>query len=95
VRLVELGSAAINVEVICYVMTTEFDKFAEVREELLLQIMKFVEDSPANLASPSQTLYLSQDPKATKEQTDDAVNAIRDQKQDRKNAGDGKERKQR
>jgi MscS family membrane protein len=90
VRLVELGSAAINVEVVCYVMTTEFDKFAEVREELLLQIMKFVEDSPANFASPSQTLYLSRDPKATKEQTDDAVNAIRDQKQDRKNAGDGK-----
>jgi MscS family membrane protein len=79
-RLVELASAAINVEVVCYVMTTEFDKFAEVREELLLQIMKFVEDSPANFASPSQTLYLSQDSKATKEKTDAAVNAILDKK---------------
>jgi MscS family membrane protein len=90
VRLVELASAAINVEVVCYVMTQEFDKFAEVREELLLQIMKFVEDSPANLASPSQTLYLSQDPKATKEKTDVAVNAILDQKRDGKTASDGK-----
>jgi len=87
VRLVELGSAAINVEVVCYVMTTEFDKFAEVREELLLQIMKFVEDSPANFASPSQTLYLSQDSKATKEKTDAAVHAILDKKRDGKNAG--------
>jgi len=90
VRLVELGSAAINVEVVCYVMTMEFDKFAEVREELLLQIMKFVEDSPANFASPSQTLYLSQDSIATKEKTDDAVNEILDQNRGRKNAGDGK-----
>lgn len=90
VRLVELASAAINVEVVCYVMTTEFDKFAEVREELLLRIMKFVEDSPANFASPSQTLYLGQDAKATKEKTDAAVNAILDQKRDEKNAGDGK-----
>ncbi len=69
VRLLELASAAINVELVCYVMTTEFDKFAEVREELLLQIMQFVEDSPANFASPSQTLYLSQDSIATKEKT--------------------------
>jgi len=90
VRLVELGSAAINVEFVCYVMTTEFDKFAEVREELLLQIMKFVEDSPANFASPSQTLYLSQGSTATKEKTDAAINAIVDQERDGKNAGDGK-----
>jgi MscS family membrane protein len=89
VRLVELAPAAINVEVLCYVMTTEFDKFAEVREELLLQIMKFVEESPANLASPSQTLYLSQDSKATDGKTDAAVNAILD-KRDGKNARDGK-----
>lgn len=88
VRLIELAPAAINVELVCYVMTQDFDKYAEVREELLLQIMKFVEDSGANLASPSQTLYLSQDSKATKEKTDAAVNKILDQKRDAgKNAG--------
>jgi MscS family membrane protein len=80
VRLIELAAAAINVEVVCYVMTVEFDKYAEVREELLLQIMKFVEDSPANLASPSQTLYLSQNSGASQEEKDAAVKTILDQK---------------
>jgi MscS family membrane protein len=80
VRLIELASAAINVELVCYVLTQDFDKYAEVREELLLQIMRFVEDSGANLASPSQTLYLSQDLGSNKDKTDATVKTILDQK---------------
>jgi MscS family membrane protein len=67
VRLVELTASSINLEVVSYVLTRDFNEFAEVREELLLRIMKFVEDSGTNLASASQTLYLSGDPGATKE----------------------------
>ncbi len=66
VRLMELGSAALNVELVCYVLTREFNEFAEVRENVLLRIMQFVEDSGASLAKPSQTLYLSGDAGATK-----------------------------
>ena len=62
VRLTELAASAINVELVCYVMTRDFDEFAAVREDLLLRIMNFVEDSGTSLASPSQTLYLSGDP---------------------------------
>jgi MscS family membrane protein len=61
VRLIELTSTAINMEVLSYVLTRDFDEFAGVREDLLLRIMSFVEDSGTRLASPSQTLYLSQD----------------------------------
>ncbi len=61
VRLVELASASLNVELVCYVLTLDFNEYAEVREELLLSIMSFVEDSGTNLASPSQTLYLGKD----------------------------------
>jgi len=60
VRLMELASAALNVELLCYILTRDFNEFAEVREELLLQIVKFVENSGTSLASASQTLYLSQ-----------------------------------
>ncbi len=67
VRLVELASAAINVEIVCYVLTVDFDVFAEAREELLLSIMHFVEDSGTALASPSQTLYLAGDAGAAKD----------------------------
>jgi len=61
VRLTELTSASINVELLCYVMTRDYDEFAAVREELLLKIMDFIEDSGTKLATASQTLYLSQD----------------------------------
>jgi hypothetical protein len=59
VRLTEVTPATINVEVVCYVLTREFDEYATVREDLLLRIMSFIEDSGTNLASTSQTLYLS------------------------------------
>jgi MscS family membrane protein len=72
VRLTELTASAINVELVSYVLTRDFDEFAAVREELLLRIMTFVENSGTNLASPSQTLYLSGDPASRK----DAVKQI-------------------
>jgi MscS family membrane protein len=65
VRLIELTASAINVELVCYVQTQDFDVFAQTRQELLLGIMHFVEDSGSTLAS--QTFYLSQDPAADKQ----------------------------
>lgn len=62
VRLIELTSSSINLELVCYILTRDFNEFAEAREDLLLRIMSFVEDSGTNLASPSQKLYLSGDP---------------------------------
>jgi MscS family membrane protein len=73
VRLIELGAAALNVELVCYVLTRDFDEFAAVREDVLLHIMNLVEDSGASLASPSQTLYLSQDSGADKDKTKAAL----------------------
>jgi MscS family membrane protein len=69
VRLIELASSSLNVELVCYVLTRDFNEFAEVREDVLLHIMKFVEDSGTNLASPSQTLYLRQDTDPEKDKT--------------------------
>src|SRR5580704_1351354 len=72
VRLTEVTPSAINMELVCYVLTRDFDEFATARESMLLRIMKFVEDSGTNLASASQTLYLSGDPGA-KSKIDAAV----------------------
>ena len=78
VRLIELASSSLNVELVSYVLTQDFNEFAAVREELLLNVMRFVEDSGTTLASPSQTLYLSGDlgsakNKATFNQISDAL----------------------
>jgi MscS family membrane protein len=96
-RLTEVTSSSINVELVCYVLTRDFDEFATVREALLLRIMKFVEDSGTNLASASQTLYLSGDPASKdsaskKDKIDTAVkqseSVLRNQPRDTgKNAG--------
>jgi MscS family membrane protein len=81
VRLIEVTASSINVEVVCYVLTQNFDVFSNVREDLLLQIMKYVEESPANLARPSQTLYLSPDGGAGKEKIEAAAkNTLTDDK---------------
>jgi MscS family membrane protein len=61
VRLMELASTALSVELVCYILTQDFNEFAEVREELLLQIMKFVEDSGTSLAFPLQKLVLARE----------------------------------
>jgi MscS family membrane protein len=74
VRLIELSASAINIELVSYVMTRDFDEFAAVREELLLRIMNFVEDSGTRLASPSQTLYLSGDAGTGKDKIKGAAN---------------------
>jgi hypothetical protein len=70
VRLIELTSSALNVELVCYVLTQDFNEFAAVREDVLLEIMNLVEDSGASLASLSQRLYLSPDPASSKSRLD-------------------------
>ncbi len=77
VRLTEIASASLNVELLCYILTQDFNEFAEVREDLLLRIMRFVEDSGTSLASPSQTLYLSGDPASTKDTKDKSGAAVK------------------
>ncbi|MFZ0296063.1 MAG: mechanosensitive ion channel family protein [Candidatus Sulfotelmatobacter sp.] len=77
VRLIELTPSALNVELFCYVMTREYNEFAAVREEVLLNIMNLVEDSGASLASSSQTLYLSPDPASPKQKkANDSQDAV-------------------
>ncbi len=73
VRLVEITTSSLNVELLCYVLTRDFNEFAAVREAVLLQIMGLVEDSGASLASGSQTLYLSQDPASAKGATKETL----------------------
>jgi MscS family membrane protein len=70
VRLIELTSSALNVEMVCYVLTQDFNEFAEVREDVLLQIMNLVEDAGTSLASSSQKLFLAPDPGSPKQKSE-------------------------
>jgi MscS family membrane protein len=77
IRLIEIA-AALNVEIVSYVLTTDYNEFAEVREELLLQIMGLVEDAGTGVALPSQTLYIRRDSGLEKEKTENAMKKMSD-----------------
>lgn len=61
VRFVEFGAFSLDLELYCYLHTTEWVEFLAMREELLLKIVGVVETSGTGFAFPSQTLYLGQD----------------------------------
>lgn len=77
IRMIEIA-AALNVEIVSYVLTTDYNEFAEVREDLLLQIMGLIEDAGTGVALPSQTLYIRRDSGLEKEKTANAVKKISD-----------------
>jgi MscS family membrane protein len=61
VRFVGFGDSALNVEVNAYVVTTDWQEFLEVREDILLRMMEIIERAGTAIAFPSRTLYLSRD----------------------------------
>jgi|GEM_PF-2527876 MscS family membrane protein len=54
VYLSAFGENAIKIEVVCYTRSTEFERFAALRQKILLEVMKIVENSGAALAQPMQ-----------------------------------------
>lgn len=51
-RLVSLGASSVDVEILCWFTTTDFEIFRDARQEVLLAIVKLVEDSGAAFAMP-------------------------------------------
>lgn len=61
VRFVSFGAYSLNIEVMAYVLTTDWEKFLEIQEELFLRFMALVRESGTDFAFPSQTLYMARD----------------------------------
>ena len=57
VRLVNFGAEAIELEVFAYLLTADFNRFLELREELLLRIAAVVEAAGSGFA-PTRFIYL-------------------------------------
>jgi MscS family membrane protein len=58
VRFFRLGASSLDVEVFAYVFASNWNRFLEIQQELLLRIMEIVEASGTEIAFPSQTLRL-------------------------------------
>lgn len=58
VRFLKFSSSSLDVEIFCWILTTDPDEFREIREAHYLGIMRIVEQSGARFAFPTQTVYL-------------------------------------
>jgi MscS family membrane protein len=58
VRFTEFGSSSLNILVMYFVNSNEFEKMIEVKEMLNLKIMQIVEDNHCSFAYPTQTIHL-------------------------------------
>ena len=61
VRVTALGEYAINLELLGFVDTEDWNEFLSVQEDVILRVMEIVADAGAAFALPSRTLYHSRD----------------------------------
>ena len=61
IRLVSFGAQAIELELFAFVMTSDYPKFLEVREGILLQIAQIIESAGSAFAVPTQFIYMRAD----------------------------------
>ncbi len=61
VRFVRFGASSLDVDIFAYVFAHDWNNFLEIQEELLFGIMDTVRTAGAEIALPSQSLYLAAD----------------------------------
>lgn len=60
-RFSGFGAYSLDIEVFAYVLTTDYNEFVAVREDIFLRVMDIVAASGTSFAFPSQTAYLGRD----------------------------------
>ena len=68
VSFLALGPSSLDVEVLAYIFAGDMAHFLELQGDLLLQVMEVVEAAGAEIAFPSQTMYLETTSNAAKEE---------------------------
>ena len=58
IRLIDFGERAIELEIFCYVLTSEVPQYLIVKEEVLLRTATIVEAEGSGFARPTQFVYL-------------------------------------
>lgn len=58
VRFGELGASSLNIEVMAWFQTTNYDEYRVIREEVLLRFMEVVEQNGTSFAFPTQTVHV-------------------------------------
>ncbi len=61
-RFVRFGDFSLDIDVLAYVLTPDWEDFLAVQEDLLIRLMGIIEASGTSFAFPSQTMYITNDP---------------------------------
>ena len=65
VRLFRFGPSSLDIELFAYAVTSEWARFLEIQEELLVSVMEIVEVNGSAIAFPTQTLHIAGDRRRT------------------------------
>jgi MscS family membrane protein len=76
VRFVGFGHSSLDIEVLAYVLATDYPVFLGIQEDLLLRIMDIIETSGTSVAFPSQTTYLVGDSGLNSARSREAIEKI-------------------
>jgi MscS family membrane protein len=76
IRLVGFGESSFDLEIFCYIKTTNAAEFIAIREDILLRIMGIVESSGTSFANPARTVYFTRDPGMNEKDTEQAAKTV-------------------
>ena len=63
-RLAAFSPSSLDVEVLCWFATTDFDEFRRLRQDALLGILRIVEEAGTSIAFPTRTVVVARDGRA-------------------------------
>ena len=58
VRFLQFGNSSLDVEVMCWFVTTDFNQFRVMRQDMLLGIMEVIEGAGSAFAFPTRTVHM-------------------------------------
>ncbi len=58
VRFNEFADSSLNIQVIYFVLTSDGDKFADIKQEVNFKIMEIVKANGSSFAFPSRSVYV-------------------------------------
>ena len=59
VRFMAFGASSLDLEVLCWFQTSDYQEFRAIREEILVGIMELVERCGSSFAFPTQTIHVA------------------------------------
>jgi MscS family membrane protein len=82
IRFAGFGESSLDMELFCYVKTTDGVEFNAIREDVLLRIMEIVDASGTSFSSPSRNVYVARDPGLDAKKSEMAEHVVAEWRED-------------